>query len=103
VAHDAVFTGCPGVQLLTELFATLWDEQHMNLMLDEPGIHTTVQSRPEISTEVWWGKRPLAVQVNLDRIDPDELAELLADAWEQKAPEAPREQLALYRSRPPAG
>ncbi len=78
--------GRPSFRVTGKIFATLWDENHMNLMLDEPGIHTAVQSRPEICTEVWWGKRLLATQVDLDRIDPDDLAELLADAWEQKAP-----------------
>jgi hypothetical protein len=58
----------------------------MNVMLDEPGIRTAVQSRLEICTEVWWGKRLLTTQVDLDRIDPDRLAELLTDAWECKAP-----------------
>ncbi len=58
----------------------------MNLMLDEPGIHTAVQGKPEVCTEVWWGKRLLAVQVDLDEVNANELAELLADAWEQKSP-----------------
>ncbi len=80
VEHD--HHGRPSFRVAGKIFATLWDENHMNLMLDEPGIHTAVQSSPETCTEVWWGKRLLAVQVNLDHIDPDELAELLADAWE---------------------
>ena len=78
--------GRPSFRVAGKIFATLWDEQHMNVMLDEPGIHTAVQSRPETCTEVWWGKRLLAVQVDLDRVDPDKLAELLTDAWECKAP-----------------
>jgi hypothetical protein len=67
------------------IFATLWDDRHMNVMLDEPGILTAVQGRPWCA-ERWWGKRLSAVAVELDRADSAALAELLADAWEGKAP-----------------
>ena len=69
-----------------KIFATLWDEDHMNVMLDEPGIHVAVQRTPDTCAEFWWGKRLRALHVNLEQIAPDELAELLADAWEQKVP-----------------
>ena len=58
----------------------------MNVMLDEGGILTAVHSEPEICAEVWWGKRLAAVRVDLRRADPELLANLLADAWENKAP-----------------
>jgi hypothetical protein len=58
----------------------------MNVMLDEAGILTAVQEMPAVCAEVWWGKRLAAVRVQLDQIGAGELAELLADAWEQKAP-----------------
>ena len=68
-----------------KIFATLWDEQHMNVMLDPPGILTAVQRMPTACAERWWGKRLAAVTVTLARIAPDELSELLGDAWERKA------------------
>ena len=58
----------------------------MNVMLDEGGILTAVHAAPEICEEVWWGKRLAAVGVTLVRADRSFLAELLTDAWEQKAP-----------------
>jgi hypothetical protein len=58
----------------------------MNVMLDEPGILTAVQGTPAVCAEVRWGKRLAAVRVQLDQIDPGKLGEMLADAWEQKAP-----------------
>ena len=58
----------------------------MNVMTDEGGILTAVHSEPEIFAEVWWGKRLTAVRVNLRRVDPQMLANLLAEAWEIKAP-----------------
>ena len=58
----------------------------MNVMLDEPGILTAVQARPDACAELWWGKRLSAVKVDLGRADPELLADLLADAWERRAP-----------------
>lgn len=59
----------------------------MNLMLDEGGILTAVDSAPEACEQVWWGKRLAAVGVTLSRVDGDFLRNLVADAWEQKAPQ----------------
>ena len=78
--------GRPSFRVAGKIFATLWDQDHMNVMLDEPGILTAVQSRPDACAEVWWGKRRAAVSVRLESVDSDWLAELLADAWERKAP-----------------
>ncbi len=55
-------------------------------MLDESGIHTAVENKSAACTEFWWGKRLRAVSVDLSRVDALELGELLADAWERKAP-----------------
>jgi hypothetical protein len=78
--------GRPSFRVGARIFATLWDEQHMNVMLDEPGILTAVQSHPDACSEVWWGKRLAAVRVDLPSADEHLLRELLADAWERKAP-----------------
>ncbi len=69
-----------------KIFATQWDETHMNVMLDEDGIRTAIHEQPDVCEEVWWGKRLAAVRVDLDRVDREFLASLLADAWEGKAP-----------------
>jgi hypothetical protein len=78
--------GRPSFRVAGKIFATLWDETHVNVMLDEPGILTAVQSDPDICAELWWGKRLAAVQVNLAVAKKEWLSDLLADAWEQKAP-----------------
>jgi len=79
--------GRPSFRVAGKIFATQWDGEHLNVMLDEGGILTAVQSQPETCEEVWWGKRLTAVRVNLGRVDAETLARLLADAWEGKAPE----------------
>lgn len=78
--------GRPSFRVAGRIFATLWDERQMNVMLDEPGIRTAVNANPAICQEFWWGKRLRAVQVDLSRADPALACELLADAWEHKAP-----------------
>ena len=78
--------GRPSFRVADRIFATQWDEDHMNVMLDEDGIRTAIHSDPETFEEVWWGKRLAAVRVDLRRVDEETLANLLADAWEGKAP-----------------
>jgi hypothetical protein len=69
-----------------KIFATRWDEHHLNVMLDEEGIRTAIHDAPEACAEVRWGKRLAAVRVDLRRAERRLLAEWLADAWESKAP-----------------
>lgn len=76
--------GRPSFRVHGKIFATLWDEQHMNVMLDESGILTAVSDDPQTCAERRWGKRLAAVSVALPRVSSQALAELLADAWEDK-------------------
>ena len=78
--------GRPSFRVAGKIFATLRDEAGMNVMVDEAGILTAVQAHPGICSEVMWGKRLAAVRVELAGADEALLADLLADAWEQKAP-----------------
>ena len=77
--------GRPSFRVAGRIFATLWDPDHMNVMLDEPGIRTAVQAHPDVCADVMWGKRLAAVRVTLPAADASLLAELLNDAWEGKA------------------
>lgn len=76
--------GRPSFRVGGRIFATLWDPEHMNVMLDEPGIRTVVERHPDRCSPVHWGKRMAAVRVTLPRADADLLGELLADAWERR-------------------
>jgi hypothetical protein len=78
--------GRPSFRVANKIFATLWDEDHMNVMLDEGGIRTAIHSDPEAFEEVSWGKRLAAVRVELRRVEPKTLRELLEEAWERRAP-----------------
>ena len=78
--------GRPSFRVANKIFATQWDDDHMNVMLDEGGIRAAVQREPETFEEVWWGKRLAAVRVDLRLVDSEPLAKLLEEAWELKAP-----------------
>lgn len=68
------------------IFATFWNEDRMNVMLDEDGIRTAVEGAPDVCAPVSWGQRLAAVAVTLSVVDEQHLGELLTDAWEGKAP-----------------
>jgi hypothetical protein len=76
--------GRPSFRVAKRIFATLWDQDHMNVMVDEPGILTASQASPGVCEAVYWGKRLAAVRVDLRRADETLLRELLTDAWENK-------------------
>jgi hypothetical protein len=81
--------GRPSFRVAGKIFATLWDEDHINVMLDEPGILTAVQAHPKACTAFYWGKRLAAVHVELAAADDELTRELLADGWERRAPARP--------------
>jgi hypothetical protein len=85
-AVEADHHGRPSFRVAGRIFATLWDAGHLNVMLDEPGIRTAVAAHPGVCAEVWWGRRLNAVRVGLGQVDAALAAELLADAWERRAP-----------------
>jgi hypothetical protein len=78
--------GRPSFRVAGKIFATLPDEEHMNVMVDPDGIRTAVQAEPAMCAERWWGKRLAAVQVSLGDAEGGVLSDLLADAWERRAP-----------------
>ena len=84
-AQERDHHGRPSFRAGGRIFATLWDERHMNVMVDEPGIRTYVARDPLTFAEVWLGKRLAAVRVCLDRVGAAELRDVLTDAWERRA------------------
>ena len=77
--------GRPSFRVRSKIFATLWDEEHMNVMLDEGGIVEAAQAHPEVCSEVIWGKRLAAVRVHLPSVGRDALERMLEEAWELRA------------------
>jgi hypothetical protein len=82
--------GRPSFRVGGKIFATLWDEEHLNVMLDEGGIMMAVQEHPDTCSEVMWGRRLAAVRVDLARAKPRWLGQMLREAWELRAPHGTR-------------
>ena len=78
--------GFPSFRVAGKIFATQPDGQHLNVMLDEPAIRAALSIDPAGCEELWWGRRLRGVRVDLTRVRPDLLADLLADAWRRKCP-----------------
>jgi hypothetical protein len=83
--------GRPSFRVAGRIFATLWDANHLNVMVDEGGIRTAVQAWPAECREIWWGRRLAAVQVDLAVAEEPLVRELLEDAWQRRAPARLRE------------
>ena len=81
--------GRPSFRVDGRIFATLWDAEHMNVMVDQPGIRSYVERDPRVYAEVWWGRRLAAVRVTLALVGEHELGELLSAAWERKGGSSP--------------
>jgi hypothetical protein len=79
--------GRPSFRVGGRIFATLWDNNRMNVMVDEDRIRTATERWPDTCQPVWWGKRLAAVAVTLSAANEKLLDELLTDAWESKAPQ----------------
>jgi len=85
-AYEADHHGFPSFRVTTKIFATLPDDEHLHVMVDEDQIRALAVERPDAYEQLWWGKRLACVRVNLDRADAADVAELLTDAWHRKAP-----------------
>jgi hypothetical protein len=85
-AVEADHHGRPSFRVAGKIFATLWDADYVNVMLDEGGVLTAVQADPDACAEFWWGKRLRAVSIDLRRARGKTVAALLEEAWERKAP-----------------
>jgi hypothetical protein len=77
--------GRPSFRVNGAIFATLWAAGKMNVMLDHHGIMDAVDAHPDVCTEMWWGQRLAAVQVDLASAKPSVLKELLSAARARKS------------------
>lgn len=71
-----------------KIFATLPDDGHVRVMVDEAEIRAVVSEYPAVCSEFYWGKRLASVVVALERAPTTLLRELLTEAWLRKAPKS---------------
>jgi hypothetical protein len=78
--------GFPSFRTSRRIFATLPDAEHLRVMLPDQEIRAAVAEWPAWCSELWWGKKLSAVQVELSGCDAGVVGELLEDAWRHAAP-----------------
>jgi len=69
-----------------KIFATVPDDTHLRVMVDETEIRAAVAQNPNACQEFYWGKRLACVVVHLPRATAALVEELLTEAWARKAP-----------------
>ena len=78
--------GMASFRVRGKIFATVPDDEHVRIMLDENGIRSAVAEEPLICDEFYWGKKLACVVVAVKPATTSLLRELLTDAWLLKAP-----------------
>ncbi|MGI8593398.1 MAG: MmcQ/YjbR family DNA-binding protein [Solirubrobacteraceae bacterium] len=94
--------GRPSFRVAGRILATLWTDRAMNVMAGAERIRAAAEGRPDVCSEIFWGKRLAAVQVDLERADPELLEDLLDHAWRTKAPARLLRETALATASPPS-
>jgi hypothetical protein len=78
--------GMASFRIRGRIFATVPDDAHLRIMVDEHEIRAAVAEHPQACAELYWGKRLSCVVVELSRAGARQVEDLLTDAWARKAP-----------------
>jgi hypothetical protein len=78
--------GNPSFRVRGKIFATVPDDDHLNVMIDPFDVDAAIRAAPETCEELWWGKELRGVRVSLPRAKPRMVELLLREAWRRKAP-----------------
>jgi len=76
--------GIPSFRINDRIFATLWDDSHLNIMLPPLRIVNTVKENPNSCREFWWGRQLRCLQVDLEAASHSLVKQLLSEAWATK-------------------
>lgn len=69
-----------------KIFATVPNDQHLRVMVDQDEIHAAVSENPAVFHEFYWGTRLACLVVDLADASPQQVRALLNEAWLRKAP-----------------
>jgi hypothetical protein len=78
----------PSFRVGGKIFATLPDDEHLNVLLDPEAAHIAITVTPGSCQELWSGERLAGIRVRLEAAELDMLAAVLTAAWRRKAPNA---------------
>jgi hypothetical protein len=86
----------PSFRVCGKIFATLPDDQHMNVMLDAQQVRDALSLPSGACVELWSGDHVAGVTIDLAGADLDLLTTLLTSAWRRKAPAALARELGFF-------
>lgn len=78
--------GLDSFRIRGKIFATVPDDEHVRVMVDEAGINAAVAEYPDACAPFYWGARLACVVVTLAAADTSLVQELMTEAWRRKAP-----------------
>jgi hypothetical protein len=76
--------GRPSFRINKKIFATIWDDSHVNVMLDPIRIMEVARKNPKSCAEFWWGRQLRCVSVDMRHASTKLLAQLLGEAYQRK-------------------
>ncbi|BBY27223.1 MmcQ/YjbR family DNA-binding protein [Mycolicibacterium sediminis] len=85
-ATEADHHGIASFRVRGKIFATVPDDRHLRIMLDENGIRSVTAEFPSVCHEYYWGEKLACVVVAIEAASTGLLRELLEDAYRRKAP-----------------
>lgn len=93
-ASEVDHHGIASFRVRGKIFATVPDDHHIRIMLDENSIRSATAEFPAVCQEFYWGKKLACVVVTVKAATTGLLRELLEDAYRRKAPASLVRQLA---------
>lgn len=85
---EADHHGMTSFRVANRIFATVPDDDHVRVMVEEASIQAAIESEPGACAPFYWGKRLACVVVDVERIPSALFGELLEEAWLRRAPAA---------------
>lgn len=77
--------GFPSFRVAGRIFATLPDDGHLDVMLEEADIRAELEAHGDCCEAQHWGERLAALRVDLSAADADWVRDWLTDAWNRRA------------------
>jgi hypothetical protein len=93
--------GLPAFRVHGRRFASMLDDDGVNLMPGDEAIHAAVAEWPDSCREERFGQRLTAVRVNFASLSRAIVEELITEAWRSKAPRTLVHALHGQRAEPP--
>jgi hypothetical protein len=77
--------GRPSYRVGGRIFATLWDADQLNVMLEPSRIEALAAEQPGRCEPVHWGRRLAALRIDLRQASPGLVTRLLEEAWRRRS------------------